>query len=87
MTIKEYLPAFFSGFELSVGTFETKEQLEAVPWIREKITRGEFSRLSVYDDMLMMELQTGKYFVIGRFLDGVPAFLPVFQFQGQTETR
>jgi hypothetical protein len=59
--------------------FETEEQLRAIPWIKQKIDLDGFSRLSMSENVLMLEFQDGKYFVIGRFLDDWPTFLPQWE--------
>jgi len=81
MTIKQYRPAFCEGFEDETSTFNSRGELETIPWVANFKTDPTFFQFSISDNMLMAEYRKGtEWWVVGFFsepVDFLPEWKPV----------
>jgi hypothetical protein len=76
--IIQYRPAYYDGFKNEAATFETKEQLFEIPWIKRFRERQGFHQFSVSGDALMAEYACGKEWWVCGFLKHPVFTLPVW---------
>ena len=71
--IKQYLPAYFSGFELETRTFNSLEELFKIDWVKEFSNDAVFFRYSIASGhILMAEYDNG-------FEQEVVGFIPIYR--------
>lgn len=75
MKIAQYVPASVDGIE--IGSFETTEELLALPFVRRCRELVGFHRFSVMDDLLMAEANDGlDWLVVGKIDEPEKVDLP-----------
>lgn len=63
--IRQHIPGFVSGMDPETSEFTTTEELLNIPWIKKLSKFKYFTRFSLSDHHLMIELGPDIYYVVG----------------------